>query len=101
MSLPTSLTVGPRSLRFRSALLRLFLVGMLDMAVVRPVLGVDASQPPRLAGIVVGPSDRVAIFAARSGDQATVSVHQGEVIDGYLVQRIDPRAVSVLGPLGA
>lgn len=52
---------------------------------------------PRLAGIIVGPSGRSAIFA---GEPRPVVVPEGGRINGYIVSSIDAAEVKVAGPEG-
>ena len=52
---------------------------------------------PRLAGIMVGPFGRSAIFA---GDRKPIVVQEGARIDAYTVKAIDAAQVRLLGPDG-
>lgn len=53
----------------------------------------------RLTGIVLEPDRRIAIFAVPNGKPLVVS--EGEMIDGWRVDAITPRNVSLSGPTGA
>ena len=57
----------------------------------------DGSEPslPRLSGVLVSPSDRVAIFAADASHE-TLAIRVGSAIGGHQVQSVDPGQVVVL-----
>ena len=66
----------------------------------RPAATVTSGpQQPRLAGIVVGPAGRKAIFAG-SGDNRGVVVAAGQQAGAWHVVAIDADSVRVLGPEG-
>jgi len=52
----------------------------------------------RLAGIVIEPGRRLAIFAPQSGKLLTVT--EGETVSGWRIETISPREVSLSGPEG-
>ena len=52
----------------------------------------------RLAGIVIAPGHRIAIFASNGAKPLTVS--EGETVSGWRVEHITPREVSLSGPGG-
>ncbi len=52
--------------------------------------------PPRLAGVVVGPDHRAAIFA--SPDGSWVVAGEGDTVGGFTVLRIVPGGTEVAGP---
>jgi hypothetical protein len=52
---------------------------------------------PRLTGTLVGPFGRSAIFAA---DPKPVIVSEGDRINGYTIQSIEPNEVQMIGPEG-
>lgn len=54
---------------------------------------------PRLAGVLVGPFGRSAIFAGPTGGKSVV-VTEGDRLDGYVIEAIRPTEVTVLGPEG-
>lgn len=56
-------------------------------------------QQPRLAGIVMGPSGRRAIFAG-DGDARGIVAGVGQQAGAWQVQAIDANAVQVIGPEG-
>ncbi len=58
-----------------------------------------ATGLPRLAGLIVGPSGRAAIFASDAGGKPTV-VAEGARIGPYLVQSIQADEAVVRGPDG-
>lgn len=60
---------------------------------------VAGPQEPRLAGIVVGPSGRRAIFAGADGARGTIA-GIGQQAGGWRVQAIDATSVQVIGPAG-
>ena len=53
---------------------------------------------PRLAGVMVGPSGRTAIFAPLTGKPVTVS--EGGHVGAFVVRRIEVGKVTVAGPDG-
>jgi hypothetical protein len=53
---------------------------------------------PRLAGVLVSPAGKAAIFAG--GDTKPVVVHEGGRLGAYTVQSIEPGRVTLLGPGG-
>ena len=61
--------------------------------------GPNAGTLPRLAGLVITPGARYAIFAAGDGGKQ-VAVAEGGRIGAYTVGRIDNAGVSVTGPGG-
>ncbi|MEA2745364.1 MAG: hypothetical protein QOG25_3735 [Acetobacteraceae bacterium] len=65
----------------------------------RPVGSGDVRGLPRLTGIIVSGSRRIAIFAAASGDQPIVR-EAGMRIGVYEVKTIDDAGVTVVGPRG-
>jgi hypothetical protein len=64
----------------------------------RPV-GTTVSGLPRLTGIVVAGSERVAIFAA-PGSEHPIVAHSGARVGAYEVQTIGDEGVTVVGPGG-
>ena len=54
---------------------------------------------PRLTGVAVSPAGRHAIFAAATGGKPLVA-SVGDHVAGYVVQAIEPGAVTILGPGG-
>ena len=54
---------------------------------------------PRLAGVMIGPGMRQAIFATPAGGRM-LAVAEGASVDGFLVQAITPAAVLLAGPDG-
>jgi hypothetical protein len=64
----------------------------------RPV-GTTVSGLPRLTGIVVAGSERVAIFAAPASEHPIVA-HSGTRVGAYEVQSIADDGVTVVGPGG-
>jgi hypothetical protein len=68
----------------------------------RPVLlSADATIAtiPRLAGIVVSESERLAFFAGGPGAKAIVAA-EGEHVGGYILRAIAPDRVTLVGPDG-
>ncbi len=75
----------------------------------RPLFNPDRRQPasstsvlsglPRLSGIVISDTDKVAIFSAPGGGKA-VLVSEGARIGAYNIQSIDATGVTVAGPEG-
>ena len=62
----------------------------------------DAAEPPtahRLAGIIIGPNLRQAVFAPTDGGRPLV-LGEGERIDGETILAIAPDAVTLAGPAG-
>ncbi|MBV9735700.1 MAG: hypothetical protein JO209_07295 [Acidisphaera sp.] len=59
-----------------------------------------ASALPRVAGVLVGPSQRIAIFAAADGQNKPTVVAEGDRVAGFLVRSIAPGEVTLLGPQG-
>jgi hypothetical protein len=62
----------------------------------RPVAGSRTAEAglPRLAGVIVSPSDKVAIFQS-AGVTKPVSVRHGETVNGWLVTMIEANSVSL------
>ena len=58
----------------------------------------EPATPMRLTGIVVGPQDRVAIFAG--GEAISTTVREGETVGDLLIQKIGPDTVLAIGPEG-
>ena len=58
-----------------------------------------ATAPPRLAGIILGPSGDHAIFAG-SGDARAVLAGVGAQVGPYLIRTINATGVDVTGPKG-
>ena len=68
----------------------------------RPVpLSADTTMTtmPRLAGIVVSGSGRLAFFAGGSGTKSIVAA-EGELVGGYTLRAIAPDRVTLIGPDG-
>ena len=70
----------------------------------RPVPGTAGGsagvpEPPRLAGILVGPAGRSAIFAG-TGEGQQIVLREGGSVGGFTVRAIAPGQVTVLGPTG-
>ena len=59
----------------------------------------QAPSPSRLSGIVIGPTDRVAIFADPAHG-VPVAVREGDLLGEWRVQAINPGSVLVAGPEG-
>ena len=59
-------------------------------------LAAAQQAPPRLAGVVVGPDHRAAIFA--SPDGSWVVVGEGDTVGGFTVLRIIPGGTELAGP---
>lgn len=57
------------------------------------------AEPPRLSGIVIAGTERLAIFAGRSGE-ATLVVREGDLLGDERVTGIDARGVRFDGPAG-
>ncbi len=61
-------------------------------------LAAGGAEPPRLAGILIGPAGRSAIFAG--AEEGPVVLREGGMIGSYTVRDITPAQVTVLGPAG-
>lgn len=59
---------------------------------------VSAITDKRLAGIVIEPGQRLAIFAVDGAKPLALS--EGETVDGWRIESITPREVSLRGPNG-
>ncbi len=59
---------------------------------------VSAITGKRLAGIVIEPGQRLAIFAVDGAKPLSLS--EGETVDGWRIESITPREVSLRGPNG-
>ena len=55
--------------------------------------GAVASEMPRLAGVVIAPGERIALFDTGSG--VLLTVDEGGVVAGYRVRLIDPSGVEI------
>lgn len=64
-----------------------------------PAASAAAPDLPRLTGVAVSPAGRQAIFAAAAGGKPLVA-SVGDHVAGYVVQAIEPGAVTILGPGG-
>jgi hypothetical protein len=60
-----------------------------------------AALPPRLAGVVVSPYGRRAIFAGTTADAKVVATGEGDRLGDYVVLDIAAEGVTVIGPDGA
>lgn len=71
------------------------------VAVAAVVGGPPAPGLPRLAGVMVTPSGRRAIFAGANATDKPLALAEGGRIGAFTVSRIEDGAVTVLGPDGA
>jgi len=71
-----------------------------EVASATPTSGASADGPPRLAAVLVSPSERRAIFAP-PGDAKPIIVGEGATVAGFSVQSIEAGQVTLLGPDGA
>jgi hypothetical protein len=58
----------------------------------------SATTDKRLAGIIIEPGRHLAIFAAAGAK--TLELTEGETVDGWRIERITPRQISLRGPSG-
>lgn len=65
----------------------------------RTIAGAALPGLPRLSGILVGLSERSAIFAGEHSK--SIVVREGEHVSAYWVQMIQPGAVQLVGPDGS
>jgi hypothetical protein len=70
----------------------------------RPRTAVAAAEPgaqemPRLAGVMIGPFGRIAIFDNPGGGKPLV-VGEGGQVNAYVVQSVTPEETTILGPDG-